>query len=115
MVKLGISVPPHSSFCRKTCSSVAAVECARGQEHNAFSTTSIAASSICRQTCTISKSQGGFPSRASLGVHSNDDKQDLGGLVASICRPTKAVKKPQEMQDTKPVSDVVPQHWSPTS
>lgn len=39
---------------------------------------------------------GGFPSRVSLGVHSNHDKQDLGGLTASICRPSKAEKKPQK-------------------
>lgn len=37
---------------------------------------------------------GGVPSRASLGDHSNNNTQDLGGLTAS----TKAEKKPQNSE-----------------
>lgn len=42
--------------------------------------------------------QGGFPSRASLGAHSNDNMQDLVGLSASIHRHTRAEKKPQKSE-----------------
>lgn len=76
------------------CSSVAVVE--RAGDRSTVPSPPSQPSSICWMTCTISKSQGGFPSRASLRVHSNDNKQDLGGLTASICRPSKAEKKPQK-------------------
>lgn len=95
MVKLGISVPPHLSFCHKTCAHQWLRLSVQGTGPQSLHHLLHSLQHLVADLHNQQKLGGGFPCRASLGVHSNK-QQDLGGLAASICRPSKAEKKPQK-------------------